>query len=399
MRWLPTDRPYTFRPPRPWDWIRPLAVWHSDRVWLRKHYRVTKIETCGWERVLELSEAGDSILLAPNHSDHADPHAIVHVTQQLRLPLRFMAARELFDGGGLAAAALQRMGVFSVNRDGADFASIKTAIEILKQGRIPLVIFPEGEIYHHHARLDPFMDGVASIMLRAATRLRDGQRAWLVPVAMTFRHDPEVEDTFSGRLSAMEDRIGWKPRPAMAHDERIVSLASGLLALKEVEFFGNVGVGTLSERVRAMSERLLADLEERRGKDGRASTPPERVRALRYRIRRQILDEQSPPDARAQRELQEDLYRAFTALQAHSYPGDYLLEETTTDRRAETIMKLEEDILGECKYPTPRRAKVVAGDPIPVSELLASGELSAKGGARALTKRLEEELGALILER
>ena len=61
---------------------------------------------------------------------------------------------------------------------------------------------------------------------------------------------------------------------------------------------------------------------------------PERVRALRYRIRRCLLDEKNPPDAAERTALKDDLYRAFTALQAYSYPGDYLLEHPSLHRRA-----------------------------------------------------------------
>jgi hypothetical protein len=257
-------------------------------------------------------------------------------------------------------------------------------------------MFPEGEIYHHHARLDPLMEGVASIVLRAAGRVAEGKSAWLVPVAMTFRHDPEVEETFSGRLSRLEDRIGWRPRPAMAIDERIMSLGAGLLALKELEFFGETGTGSLGERLQVMCERLLSEVEDRRGQDGRAATPPERVRAARYRIRKSLLDEENPPDNDERRALKEDLYRAFTALQAHSYPGDYMLSNPSLDRRAETMMKLEEDLLGECRYEVWRTATVEAGEPFNVSEMLASGELPKKGGAGPLTRMLEERLGGML---
>lgn len=399
MRFLPTDLPYEFRPPKPWDWIRPLGVWWSDVAWLRKRYRVREVTPEGhWERVRELCRQGDSVLLAPNHSDHADPHAILHLAQVYKLPLRFMGARELFDGGGLQAAVLQRMGIFSVDRDGPDIAAIKTAIEIMSAGRCPLVVFPEGEIYHHHARLDPLMEGVASIVIRAAGRVAEGKSAWLVPIAMTFRHDPEVEATFSERLSRLEERIGWRSRPGMEVDERIMSLGVGLLALKELEFFGETRSGTLGERLETMCERLLRGVEERRGKDARAKTPPERVRAARYRIRKQLLDEKNPMPKDERRALKEDLYRAFTALQAHSYPGDYLLAEPSLERRAETLLKLEEDLLGECRYEVWRTATVEAGEPFHVNGMLESGELPAKGGAGPLTRMLEGRLGGMLGE-
>ncbi|NJR43283.1 MAG: hypothetical protein HC767_12135 [Akkermansiaceae bacterium] len=92
----------------------------------------------------------------------------------------------------------------------------------------------------------------------------------------------------------------------------------------------------------------------------------------------------------------DDLDRAFTALQAHSYIGDYLLDDPTLDRRAETLLKLEEDLLGFPTYPIMRTAKVVTGEPIPVSEMLNSGNLPPKGGSLALTELLETRLGALL---
>ena len=59
-------------------------------------------------------------------------------------------------------------------------------------------------------------------------------------------------------------------------------------------------------------------------------------------------------------------------------------------------MKLEEDLIGFPNYPTPRVARVAAGEPVPVSGMLASGELPAKGGAGPLTALLEQRLIELL---
>ena len=77
-----------------------------------------------------------------------------------------------------------------------------------------------------------------------------------------------------------------------------------------------------------------------------------------------MLDLENPPSPAEKTALLDDLDRVFTALQAHSYIGDYLLAEATLDRRAETIMKLEEDLLGFPTYPAPRVAHVAAGEPV-----------------------------------
>jgi 1-acyl-sn-glycerol-3-phosphate acyltransferase len=396
MRRLRNDLPYTFRPPQVREWLRPLAVAVNRRVHLERKYQVRKIGEHGFEAVEALCEAGHSVLLAPNHSDHSDPHVLIEIASRHGLRPFFMAAREVFEVSPLAGWALQSMGVFSVDRDGPDLSAIKTAISLLEKGTQPLVMFPEGEIYHHHRRLDPLNEGVASILLKAAARLEGARQAFLVPVGLRFFHDPVAEATFRSRLSKLEDRIGWIPKPAMPVDQRILRLATGVLALKETEYLGVAGGGDIQQRLAQLCESLLQDVETRYPKDAKATTPPERVRALRYRIRRRLLDAENPPAAAAREVLLDDLDRVFTALQAHSYIGDYLTESPSTDLRAEMILKLEEDLFGFPTYPVARRACVTAGEPIPVSRMLAAGEIPAKGGALQLTEILESRLSALL---
>jgi 1-acyl-sn-glycerol-3-phosphate acyltransferase len=396
MRRLRNDLPYTFRPPRMKHWLRPMALAVNRGVHLQRKYRISSIQEDGFHLVRDLCEAGHSVLLAPNHSDHSDPHVIMELAARHGIKPYFMGAREIFEVSPSVGWALQSVGVFSVDRDGPDLSAIKTAITLLERGGEPLVMFPEGEIYHHHRRLDPLNEGVASILLKAAGRLINGKKAYLVPIALRFFHDPSVEETFSDRLSRLEDRIGWLPKPNMPVDARIHRLGTGILALKETEYLGLAGTGNLQERLTQLCENLLSIVEEKYPRDARASTPPERVRALRYRIRRRLLDLEKPPADTEKEDLLDDLDRVFTALQAHSYIGDYLLADLTLDRRAETILKLEEDLLGFPTYPVARRAHVTAGDPIPVSDKLASGEIPAKGGALPLTDLLEERLSALL---
>lgn len=398
MRRLRNDLPYTFTPPKPRAWFRPLGLWANGAM-LRRKYHVPKLEDSGFGKVKELSAAGHAVLLAPNHADHSDPHVMTALIARHGMRSHFMAAREVFEVSKAGAFALQSMGVFSVDRDGPDLSAIKTAITLLESSSDPLVIYPEGEIYHHHERLDPLHEGVASILLKAAARLKNGREAWLVPVGIRFHHDPAVERTFSERLSRLEDRIGWTPKPAMSLDDRIVRLGTGLLSLKEMEYLGEAGRGAIQERLAAICDRLLAEAESRQGRDPKSATAPERVRAQRYRIRKRLLDPEKPPSEDERGLLLDDLDRVFTALQAHSYIGDYFLAEQTLNRRAETIMKLEEDLLGFPNYPTPRTARVSAGEPIPVSKMLAAGELPAKGGAGDLTALLESRLSGLLAGR
>jgi 1-acyl-sn-glycerol-3-phosphate acyltransferase len=399
VRRLRNDLPYKFRPPKMKRWFRPFALLANRRLLIRRTYRIHAVETSGFDEVTALCRAAHAVILAPNHSDHSDPHLILECGARHGFAPYFMGAREIFEVSEMASWALQSMGVFSVDRDGPDISAIKTAWGILERGGHPLVIYPEGEIYHHHARLDPLHDGVSSIMLKAAANLPAEKQAFLVPVAVTFHHDPSVAETFSERLSKLEDRIGWTPKPRMPVDERIVRLGSGILALKETEHLGRANGGEIQGRLSELCETLLGEVEGRVGRDGKAATPPERVRALRYRIRKRLLDTGAPPEPGARLALLDDLDRVFTALQAHSYIGDYLLADPTLDRRAETILKLEEDLFGFPTYPSPRTARIVAGNPLPVSRMLSEGVLPAKGGAPELTALLEKALSSMLAER
>lgn len=396
MRRLRNDLPYSFRPPQPRGWFRPIGIWANNTFLLDRKYRVTKLDDHGFGKVRELSAAGHAVLLAPNHADHSDPHVMFSLVAKHGMRSYFMAAREVFEVSAAGSWAMQSMGVFSVDRDGPDLSAIKTAITLLEKGSDPMVIYPEGEIYHHHERLDPLHEGVASILLKAASRLNGGREAYLVPVGIRFHHDPAVEATFSDRLSRLEDRIGWTPKPSMPVDDRILRLGTGLLGLKEMEYLGGNIQGSIQERLATVCERLLVEVESRQGRDPKAVTAPERVRSQRGRIRRRLLDPEKQPSAEERTALLDDLDHVFTALQAHSYIGDYFLAERTLDRRAETLMKLEEDLLGFPNYPTPRTARVVADEPIPVSKMLAAGDLPAKGGASQLTALLEERLVRLV---
>ena len=59
-------------------------------------------------------------------------------------PVHVMASWHLFMQSRVQRWVLQHAGVFSVYREGMDRDALKCAIQILVDGRRPLVLFPEG---------------------------------------------------------------------------------------------------------------------------------------------------------------------------------------------------------------------------------------------------------------
>jgi hypothetical protein len=291
---------------------------------------------------------------------------------------------------------LQRSGAFSVDREGADLAAIRTAMNILRECRHPLVIFPEGEIYHHHEELDLLNDGVATILLRAAEKLPEGRKSYAVPCAIRITHDPAAAATFSPRLDVLERRITWKPRSGAEVVERIYRLCSALLAIKEEEFTGEPRSGPLLERIQHLQRYLVEQAEQRYGIAPCASPVPLRIKALRHIIRKELISGLETLSAQRREQLYDDLDRLFAAQQLYSYSGPYVRTHPSLDRIAETILKLEEDVLGDGTYPAARRAEVVFGEPIDVESFLREGGLNAKSGVRPLTELLRHRIEALM---
>ena len=387
---------YVFRPPRYSPLLGPIIRRLNGIFFLRKKFRIRNITAQGVDRVAALARDGHSILVGPNHADHADPHVLLRIGNRAGLRFHFMAAREGFEGKWLHRFLLQRCGVFSVDREGTDIAAFKTAVKILREARYPLVVFPEGEIYHHHERLDPLNEGVATMVLRASGKVQDDRGAYLVPTAMRYAYDESAATTFAQRLDALEGRITWKPRSDMDVVDRIYRLGGGLLAIKEVEFLNQVHQADLVDRISNLRNKLVEMIEAKHLQEEGAGSIPERVKALRGRIRRQLTDPEAKVSPEQEKNLYDDLDILFVVAQLYSYPGLYLREDPSVHRIAETILKLEEDVLGEAVYDTPRDVAVRFGEPIDVKTFLKDRSLNAKTGVSPLTAVLSEEIETML---
>ena len=396
MNMFRPQKRYQFRPPRYSPFLAPLLGKLSDFFYLRRKFRIRSITSEGLDRLTPLAASGHSILIAPNHADHADPHVLLHLGGEHDLTFHFMAARECFEASRFNAFFLQRSGAFSVDREGADLNAVKTAMGILRKARYPLVIFPEGEIYHHQERLDPLNEGVANILFRAAEKLSKGKSPYLVPTAMRYTYDESARASFPDRLRVLEERIGWKPREKMDVVDRIYRLGSGILATKEVEFLGRSQPGELVDRLSKLRNSLVALVEGKHLREEGSGSIPERVKVLRGRIRKRLTDPKAVLSEEEKENLYDDLDTLFVAVQLYSYPGQYLREEPSVHRIAETILKLEEDVMGKAGYPSPRDVHVRFGEPVNVRTFLIKRSCDSKTGVGPLTAFLSEKINAMM---
>jgi 1-acyl-sn-glycerol-3-phosphate acyltransferase len=396
---LSDQLPYEFIPPRLsrfWFWLG--GFYNSLRM--RREQRIAEIHAPNMDRLRSLLHHGDSILLTPNHADHADVYVLYELSRRLKQPFCYLAAYQIFTGA--ARWILPRVGVFSIDREGADLSAFKQAVGTLAEGKYPLVIFPEGEIYRVAERVTPLREGAFAIAAGAAKKLGDSSRKlWIVPVGLCYRfldgHDPLPE--LHALMAKLESRFTWRVQDHMRLPERILHFADGALSLKEVEYLGTPASGTFKERAANLMEQILAPIEARRLKGRRSATIPERVKDLRQACLETLENPENLATSPAALEARRDLDDLFVVMQIFSYPADYMRVNPTVERISETLMKAEEDFLGVDQAPprAPRRALVRFGEPIDLTERIrASGQARSRQLVPALTAEIEGQLQALL---
>jgi 1-acyl-sn-glycerol-3-phosphate acyltransferase len=356
---------------------------------LRRKQRLVEIHVSGIEGVKQALASGMGVMITPNHSFHYDSYVLMEAAHEFGRPVHIMTAWQVFAmSKRWEQWLLQRHGCFSIDRENSDTQAFKQAVEILRESRHPLVIFPEGDIYHTNDRVTPFREGAAAVAFSAA---RKAQRPIVcVPCALKCWYLDDPTPALHRTLDELERRLMWRPRSDLSIAERIYRFAEGLLALKEVEYLGQTQPGSLDARITALADALLARLEAHYQLQRRDLTVPERVKELRRTIIRR--NEQPQLSAQDRARLSADMEDLFVVIQLYSYPGNYAAQRPSIERLAETVDKLEEDVL-EATYPTVRgrrRAEVWFGPPIDVPRE------KAQQNVEAFTQLLEGEVQRLL---
>lgn len=359
---------------------------------MRRQQRVSSVTVHHGEVVRKAIAENQGIMIAPNHPSHADPHVIYNAADQIQTPLFLMATWHVFhDKPAALQWALQKIGTYSVDRDGADMKAFKESVRILQNETAPLVIFPEGEIYHCNDRVTPFLVGPAMIAA-AATRKCDREIV-IIPCAIKYRYLTDPKDDLLQVMADLERQVFWRPRPNQSLTERIYSFSGAVLALKELEFMGRIGRGSLPERVETLSDFILSLHETSRGLESSEKSIPERIKAIKTRCVKELCDEENPVDADRQQVLYAELDDTFFVGQLFSYPGNYVAESPTVERIAETIDKFEEDALmrDTAKIRAQRECHIYFDQPIKIPAKRKEGKTPGE-----ITEQIERSVQRML---
>ena len=389
--------PYEFVPPKSGTLVatlmQPVLPGHLKRAW-----GIVGHEVRGAEKLRASLGAGHGIVLTPNHVRDPDAMVLGLLTKYVNSHFHFMASWHVFKQGWFQRFLVRQLGAFSVHREGLDKTSLNTAIDILTEARRPLVLFPEGTVSFHNDRLSPLQEGASLIVQRAAKKRRaQGGEVVVHPVALKYQFAGDLKETLSTALADLERELSWEPQTELSPLERVRKIGTGLLGLREVEYFGEAQSGELFDRLDRLINHILEPIEQEWERPGEGRGVYERVKALRTVMLKELVDGNAT--AARREHCWKQLRDCTFALHLGAYPTDYLADEPCVERLIETVERFEHDFKFVDRH-RPHRVVIEVGDPIPVPAqrdrtgptLMEKIEAALAGQLKNLAQELNQSL-------
>jgi 1-acyl-sn-glycerol-3-phosphate acyltransferase len=250
----------------------------------------------------------------------------------------YLVSSHLFRQDRISAWYLNRIGGYSVWREGADRESLRVSARILAQAERPLVVFPEGTWFRQNDRLGPMQEGFSLIARKA---VRDSERPIIIhPVALKYWYLEDPLPAVNSVLEAREQKLWWPPHHELEILPRLEKIGEALLAIQEVRHLGKSQLGPLDDRIRNLGEAIVAGLEKWYLGRTHEGWLLERVRRLRQRIVPRLAE----PDLDGQRQAAEALHTLLFCENLSAHSLEYLRKRPSLERIAETVLRLEESI-------------------------------------------------------
>jgi hypothetical protein len=326
---------------------------------LLRRMQITRLEFRGVELLRQSLDRQAGILLASNHCRYPDPLVLGRMGWSLRRLFYYLVAYHQFKNNRWEAWWTNRMGGYSVLREGADRQAIRASVEILARADRPIVVFPEGTWFRQNDRLFPVQEGV-SLIARQAARAVD-RPIVIHPVAIKYWTLADPGPEIERRLEKLERRLCWSPQAHLDLVERVEKLSSAFVALKEVGHLGEPQQGSLEDRMGRLIELLISVWEKQTLGRVTEGWPLKRARHLRIHLVRRLQEiDGNLEEERRTRQALDDLMVCECLL--GNFP-DYLRERPSPERLAEAVQRMEEIFTDSEELPVVAHGAIVAVGP------------------------------------
>ncbi len=223
--------PLAFLPPNFQLWVLKLVIWLLP-YWLKRQLKISQISVSEIDRLVSVykqSQVGQSrLILAFRHSSSDDIFCLGYLLTKL-LPIG--AARHqillespvfahfLYDrgipiwAGNFVTWLFPRLGGIPIHRSRPDRLALKTAKNLLVNGKMPLAIAPEGATNGHSEIVSPLEFGVAQMGFWGMEELVKGGRTedvLIIPIGIQYYYVGEPWADLEQLLSKLELECGLK---------------------------------------------------------------------------------------------------------------------------------------------------------------------------------------------
>ena len=352
----------------------------------------------------------ERVVLTPNHPTNTDPALIFELSRRAQMPFYYLACREAFNGWrGVWGALIQRIGAYSVVRGTIDRESFRFTRALLARPRTKLVIFPEGEVYSQNESLLPFQTGAVQLAMwgrEEARKTEPNAQVLLLPCAIRYHFAGDVSAALQAKLAALEKHLALEQSTLDLY-ARMRGVALRVLRAVEAEYKLPVASdddADLTPRIEAAKRAALERAAHLLGVKLPRGTLPEQMRALLHTAEMEMHpdDEAHLPQSLAHQQLERarlaahDLTRLANWIAVHDgyvlHKDDEADTSGASERIAEVLFRLEQEVFGRATYAGARVARVRVGEPITLPD-----ELDRKG-LTEWTQKLEDAVRELLLK-
>lgn len=378
-------------------------------IWLVQHLSMLDL---AWRNKVHISpedlrklqnlSAVHGLILTPNHADELDPRLCFEVSRKAKQQFVFMCNREAFhEYRGFAGWVLQRIGAFSVERGGHDSAAKQYSIDIVKESKKTLVIFPEGEIFYLNQSIQPFHSGAIEIGMQAIIEKRVTQPNWttfLIPMSIRYHYVGSIKAELEKRIKRMETHLEKHYAGATAQS-RLTGIMNDAITEKELRHHvapETEHLGDVAGRVEYLRTALLNEVGKKyKGSYKDKARTIDQAFQLSAHLREQLSQTISQQH---QSEYKEDLSTLQEVQHLVAWHPDYVKENPSPERIAEMVMKLERELLNVHR-PEPlgkREVFIKIGKPLDLSDYLERYKTEPYVVRSELAELLRSEIQLLV---
>lgn len=336
----------------------------------------------------------ERVVFLPNHVMLTDWLTIGFISVNLKGDFYYLAAYEGFKG--IVGKFIQKLGIYSIKRGMADRTSIAYTLELLRQPKVRLVIFPEGGCSYQNDTVMPFRPGAIQLSFQAIKKIIKSGEAlpnfYLVPVSIKYRYTEEMTEVIEHTLSKLEAALNIQ-KSSEDNYQRLRGVSSRVLLNLEKEYgldSKEVEGVECNERIELLKNYALENCERQLN-----ITPPkhsprrERIYKVQYTL-----------NSRAESELPESGYWTYQSiyqttvrlLNFYAIYDGYVAAAPTPERFMDTLTRLEREVFNTDQPPpkASRQAYICLGAPINLKDYFEDYKQNKVNTVETLKEKVQQ---------